>query len=602
MNPETKHQLRFDNSNRRTVRDAAVPRFVLICVAVTLAFPFALCAQTNFTRISGGNWSTAASWSPLGVPGPADSATIIGAFDLNLDTSVTVSNLTVSLGANTLFSDGTRALTVLYSGNWSGGTISNMKLTLDAACSFSFAGGTKTLGSGGVITNAGTVTWTAGQFNLDNNQTFYNLPGALFEVQFDGTMIQNVGGTSIFRNEGTYRKSAGSGTNTIQIVSFINTGTAVVSNGVIRFAATALTATGAGNTFFAESGASLLFNQANNFTNSSFSGPGFKYVTTGAAEALFSGNIAATNLVFTAGLWRGAATLNGTLEWAGGTLSPQLTIPVGSTLRLSGNAAKTLGNGGVITNAGTVIWTAGQFNLDNNQTFYNQAGALFEVQFDGTMIQNVGGTSIFRNEGTYRKSDGTGTNTINIVSFVQLGHLEFLTGVIRLVGNHSLGGSSTLKTLIGGTTAGTQFGQIQVSGSVVLAGTLGLGLTNGFVPNTNQTFQIITAGSRNGVFAGTTGSALGNGLYFTPAYLANGVRLDVVDGTARMTNAAVINGRFQLQLLGTVGGRYQIDASTNLTNWASISTNLIPGSGFTNFIDVDSVLFPRRFYRALFLP
>jgi hypothetical protein len=244
----------------------------------------------------------------------------------------------------------------------------------------------------------------------------------------------------------------------------------------------------------------------------------------------------------------------------------------------------------------------GPAGADEMHPVYNQAGALFEVQFDGTMIQNVGGTSIFRNEGTYRKSDGTGTNTINIVSFVQLGHLEFLTGVIRLVGNHSLGGSSTLKTLIGGTTAGTQFGQIQVSGSVVLAGTLGLGLTNGFVPNTNQTFQIITAGSRNGVFAGTTGSALGNGLYFTPAYLANGVRLDVVDGTARMTNAAVVNGRFQLQLLGTVGGRYQIDASTNLTNWASISTNLIPGSGFTNFIDVDSVLFPRRFYRALFLP
>ncbi len=765
---------------------------------VGLGLSLSLCAQTNFTRISGGNWSSAASWSPIGVPGPADSATVAGAFDINLDTSATVSNLTVSLGANTLFSDGTRVLTVLRSGSWSGGMISNVKLKLEPTCAFTFGGGTKTLatciftnagnitwtggqlnlennssfynqsgaifdaqfdgtliqnaggtslfrndglyrksagpntntiqivsfintgtasvsngvirfgttavtatgagntffaengasmvfnqannftnssfsgagfkylatgvgeaiisgniaatnlvftagtcrgaatlngslewtggtlspqltiasgstlklsgggtktlGGGGVITNVGTVTWTGGQFNLDNNQTFYNQPGALFDVQFDGTMIQNVGGTSTFRNDGIYRKSAGPNTNTIQIVSFINTGTASVSNGVIRFGTTAVTATGAGNTFFAENGASMVFNQANNFTNSSFSGAGFKYLATGVGEAIISGNIAATNLVFTAGTCRGAATLNGSLEWTGGTLSPQLTIASGSTLKLSGGGTKTLGGGGVITNVGTVTWTGGQFNLDNNQTFYNQPGALFDVQFDGTMIQNVGGISTFRNEGTYRKSGGTGTNTINIVSFVQSAALEINVGVIRVIGNYAPGAGSSLKTLIGGTTPGAQFGQLQVSGSATLTGPLLLGLTNSFTPATNQTFQILTAASRSGFFNGTTGSALGSGLYLTPAYLANGVRLNVVDGLPGITNLAKVAGKFQFQLSGTVGGNYRIEATTNFSNWTAISTNQVPGSGITNFIDADSALLPYRFYRALFLP
>jgi fibronectin-binding autotransporter adhesin len=573
-------------------------RLIVAVAALTLS----VCAhaQTNFTRIAGGNWTTAAGWSPLGVPGAADSASI-GAFDVSLDTSATVSNLTLNLGANTFSSDGTRVLTVLRTGSWSGGAISNMKLKLDPACTFTFGGGNKNLFTSS-FTNAGTINWTSGQLNLENNTTFHNQPGAIFDVQFDGTMIQNGGGTSTFRNDGMYRKSAGANTNNIQIVSFINTGTASVSNGVIRFGTTTVTASGAGNTFFAESGASMVFNQANSFANSSFSGPGFKYLASGVGVANVSGNLNATNLVFTAGTWQGNATLHGGLEWTGGTLSPELTIASGSTLKLSGSEAKSLVNSGVITNHGSVVWTGGQFNLDNNVSFYNQPGALFDVQFDGLMIQNVGGTSTFRNAGTYRKSGGAGTNTINIVSFIQSAALEINVGVIRVIGNYAPGAGSSLKTLIGGTTAGAQFGQLQVSGVATLTGPLHLGLTNSFVPATNHTFQILSAASRSGVFGGTTGSSLGGGLYLTPAYLANGVRLDVVDGMATFGSPKVLAGQFQFQLAGTVGGKYQIEASTNLLNWTAIATNQVPGSGLTNFVDADSAFFPRRFYRALFLP
>jgi hypothetical protein len=561
-------------------------------------------AQTNFTRVASGNWSTGAGWSPAGVPGPADSASI-GAFDVVLDTSSTVSNLTLNLGAKILSSDGVRVLTVLHSGSWSGGMISNTKLKLEPTCAFTFDGGSKTLTGGGLaFTNAGTIRWAAGQLNLENNSLFYNQPGALFDVQFDGNMIQSGAGAATFRNDGTYRKSGGANTNTIQIVNFVNGGTASASNGVIRFNTTTLAAAGTGNTFHAEPGAGVIFNQNCSFTNSTFSGPGPKYLATGSFAASLNGNVAATNLVLGSGTWQGAATVTGELEWTGGTMIPQphLTLAAGSTLKLSGNGAKSLTSAGVITNFGTVTWTGGRFNLDNNVGFYNQPGALFEVQFDGTMIQNVGGTSTFRNDGTYRKSGGTGTNTISIVSFVQSAALEINTGVIRVIGNYAPAGASSFRTLIGGTTPGTQFGQLQVSGAATLGGLLHISLTSGFVPNTNQTFQVFTAASRTGFFAGTTGSSLGGGLYFTPTYLGSGVRLDIVNGMATLGSPRMLAGQFQFRLAGTVGGKYQIEASTNLLNWTAIATNQIPGDGATNFVDAQSSSLPYRFYRALFLP
>jgi hypothetical protein len=49
---------------------------------------------------------------------------------------------------------------------------------------------------------------------------------------------------------------------------------------------------------------------------------------------------------------------------------------------------------------------------------------------------------------------------------------------------------------------GTNFGQLQVAGTVALNGALSVVLTNGYVPTTNNTFIILTAGARSGAFAG----------------------------------------------------------------------------------------------------
>jgi len=61
------------------------------------------------------------------------------------------------------------------------------------------------------------------------------------------------------------------------------------------------------------------------------------------------------------------------------------------------------------------------------------------------------------------------------------------------------------------------------------------------------------------------------------------------------------NGQFQLQLSGLAGKSYWFQASTNLLDWLSLSTNTAP-SNLLNLVDPAASNFPYRFYRALEQP
>ncbi len=58
------------------------------------------------------------------------------------------------------------------------------------------------------------------------------------------------------------------------------------------------------------------------------------------------------------------------------------------------------------------------------------------------------------------------------------------------------------------------------------------------------------------------------------------------------------NGQFQFGLTGVPGFKYSIWGSTNLTDWDPLQTNFSPFI----FTDTNSLLFPSRYYRALYLP
>jgi len=96
----------------------------------------------------------------------------------------------------------------------------------------------------GTLTNSGTITHAAdGVLHMVKDSTLNNLAGSVYDMQGDvqvtglwvgwGWPIYSSGGT--INNAGLFRKSAGTGTATIQDTYFNNTGTVEVDSGTLAF-------------------------------------------------------------------------------------------------------------------------------------------------------------------------------------------------------------------------------------------------------------------------------------------------------------------------------------------------------------------------------
>ncbi len=67
----------------------------------------------------------------------------------------------------------------------------------------------------------------------------------------------------------------------------------------------------------------------------------------------------------------------------------------------------------------------------------------------------------------------------------------------------------------------------------------------------------------------------------------------------QLSDVVLTNGLVQGTLTGEPGLTYVIQASTNYSNWAAVSTNTLPGGGTTKFADPTALGFGYRFYRAV---
>jgi hypothetical protein len=170
---------------------------------------------------------------------------------------------TLNLGTGTL--SGAGKVTVTGTLNWTGGTISGEgQLVVNGGTTIS-GSGTKTL-DGRTFTNVGTVTWSgSGNINGANNAVFNNQSGALFDVQTDAAF----GGSISLNNAGTFKKSADTGTTTVNAL-FSNAGTLDVEIGTVKLGGTftnfdSTTAVLADGTYLVKG--TLQFNNANIKTN-----------------------------------------------------------------------------------------------------------------------------------------------------------------------------------------------------------------------------------------------------------------------------------------------------------------------------------------------
>ena len=135
------------------------------------------------------------------------------------------------------------------------------------------------------------------------------------------------------------------------------------------------------------------------------------------------------------------------------------------------------------------------------------AGALFEVRNNASFYP-FPGNARFDNAGTLRKTTGSGTTAFaannsfgTAFPFNNYGTLEIRKGVVAATSGYTCTSSSLLDCVLESLSA---YGRLQVSGAVTLNGGLRVSLTNSFFPAVNDTFTVVSAGTRSGAFTSFT--------------------------------------------------------------------------------------------------
>jgi len=170
------------------------------------------------------------------------------------------------------------------------------------------------------------------------------------------------------------------------------------------------------------------------------------------------------------------------------------------------------------TNNGTVDIVAGNLiflkGMDNGENAVINLG-------DGTL--NPGDTLNLASDDSLI---GSGTLAANLVNAgtVSPGNSA---GGITVQGDYTQESTGVLEIQLGGTTAGTGYDQLTVTGTSTMAGTLNVSLINGFVPQVGDSFTILPYGTRSGGYSSLN---LPEGYRWGIDYGYSGLTLNVLEG------------------------------------------------------------------------
>ena len=167
------------------------------------------------------------------------------------------------------------------------------------------------------------------------------------------------------------------------------------------------------------------------------------------------------------------------------------------------------------------------------------------------------------------------------------------SGVLKDLG--TLGGVTSSASAVNsaGQIVGYATDANEVANAFLYDGSNMVNLINFIPPNSGWT-NLTSADAINdqGQIAGT--GFLADGEYH--AFL-----LSPVSGFILLSSPILSDGKFSFTVQGLSGQRFAIQASTNLPNWWSLSTNTLTGTS-TNFTDSGAADHPVRVYRAQLLP
>jgi hypothetical protein len=491
-------------------------------------------------------------------------------------------------------------------GTASGGALTNFSGTTLTGGTYT-VGGTLQFGAPGtsIVTDAANITLSgAGAQIIDfgGNNVLTNLATIASGSSFSlGTLYGTFTTTGSFTNHGTLSVGAGdkfivdltdnltnfSGT-TLTGGTYKITGTLQFKGANIVTNDASITLTGANSKITGTGGANGLANFAVNDAGASFSlGSGRSFTTAGnftnngllslAAGDTFDVNGNLTNFSGTT-LTGGAYNVGGTLQFNGADIvTNAANITLSSTtgkivnqsaanallgfntntgaFTLSGNASLST-TGGSFTNAGTVtVSTGSTFTVGGSSYNYTQTAGTTTV--NGTLAGASTGSLALNGGNLY----GTGTLDYGVVDTATItpGTSATSTGELQVNGTYAQNSGGALDVTIGGTTAGTKFDQLNVSGTASLNGTLNITLASGYTPAIGNTFDILNATSVSGNFSTINGLAINSNEHFTVTTVSGDeIELTVVSGAAtassvslsQLIHAGVVHGRYGLGLYG----------------------------------------------------
>jgi fibronectin-binding autotransporter adhesin len=460
---------------------------------LTLAVTPTSCPTTGtydaYTGASG-NWNVAGNWSTGAVPSGTEVAcwpagtTVTVSDGESVDSIQAGGGLDIATGAVldlTSSTDQSSVSALAMAGGEIDGS-SSQTITTTALSDT----GTSSVVDVGVDVTAGTPGTISGTLTLAslNTAATTSLPvtGALTVDK--GTIDGTISGAGTFTTGGTTTIASGGGLSTATVD--VGTGTLTVASGASYAAATATTiATG-----------TLTLDASASTGSLSLTSPGALTGSTGIT-----------------------LTVSGAFQWTSGTVSPDGgTVATTGTVTLGSGAltAGTAGSfsaGGVAESGVTGSYGFGTSNLTltGGTTTVASANTLTSgpltitggtLQDDGTVSAATtltGGTL----DGT-GKVTGSVTNTSGTVS-----PGNAAPGTLTVTGNYAQGGSATLAVEIDGTSAGSGFGDLAVSGTATLGGDLSVTDENGFIPGLSDTFKVLTSGGARSGAVTLTGASRG---------------------------------------------------------------------------------------------
>ena len=91
-------------------------------------------------------------------------------------------------------------------------------------------------------------------------------------------------------------------------------------------------------------------------------------------------------------------------------------------------------------------------------------------------------------------------------------------GILTISGTYTQTSGGNLTIYLSGTTAGTSYGQLEVTGAASLGGHLNLDIFGGYVPNGGDAYQVLTSGADGGQFANVNPVGFPDGTTVTTNY------------------------------------------------------------------------------------